>query len=389
MPNLNQGRYRTPSPLISRTSTVLFDNVAHLRAALDGMRTDDPATTTYGTFRTPTTAVLEELLLDGEGGAGVALSPSGLAAIAVALFAMVRAGGHLLVTDSAYGPTRSLCDELLVPMGVEVEYYDPLVGAGIADLVRPETTGIWLESPGTHTFEIQDVPAIVAATRAVDHPVLTGIDNTWASPGFLRPFELGLDISAVALTKYWGGHADLVAGATFGTEAVMPALRTAARNLGMCLNGEDAFLVARGARTAGMRIRACGDAALEIAGRLAEHPRVGRILHPALPGDPGHELWARDFTGSSGLFSFELLGLDGSAATGVDVDRFTDALVAQGRIGLGYSWGGFESLVMPARYSGVKRSVRQWTGGELIRLHVGLEPVDELWTDLEAALAAS
>jgi len=389
MPNLNQDRYRTPNPLISRTSTVLFDNVAHLRLALDGMRTGDPATTTYGTFRTPTTAALEELLLDGEGGAGVALSPSGLAAIAIGLFAMVRAGGHLLVTDSAYGPTRELCDNLLTGLGVDIEYYDPLIGAGIADLVRPATTGIWLESPGTHTFEIQDIPAIAAAARGVDHPVLTGIDNTWASPCFLRPFELGMDISAVALTKYWGGHADLVAGATFANEATMPAVRAAARNLGMCLNGEDAFLVARGARTAGMRIRACGEAALDIARRLAEHPRVGRILHPALPDDPGHELWARDFTGASGLFSFELLASDGSAASPTDVDTFTDRLVAGGHVGLGYSWGGFESLVMPARYSGVKRSVRPWTGGELIRLHIGLEPVDDLWADLELALEAS
>lgn len=215
MPNLNQGRYRTPSPFISRTSTVLFDDVAHLRVALEGMRTGSPATTTYGTFRTPTTAALEELLLDGEGGAGVALSPSGLAAIAIGLFAMTRAGGHLLVTNSAYGPTRDLCDNLLTQMGVDVEYYDPLLGAAIAGLIRPETTGVWLESPGTHTFEMQDVPAIAAAAarasaaRGGDHPVLTGIDNTWASPGFLRPFELGMDISAVALTKYWGGHADL------------------------------------------------------------------------------------------------------------------------------------------------------------------------------------
>jgi cysteine-S-conjugate beta-lyase len=388
MPNLNQGRYRTPSPIISRTSTVLFDNVAHLQAALEGMRTGDPATTTYGTLRTPTTAALEELLLDGEGGEGVVLSPSGLAAIAIALFAMSRSGSHLLVTDSAYGPTRELCDGLLASMGVDVEYYDPLVGAGIADRIRPATTGIWLESPGTHTFEIQDLPAIAAAARAADHPVLTGIDNTWASPGLLRPFELGMDISAVALTKYWGGHADLVAGATFAAGAAVPAVRAAARNLGMCLNGEDAFLVTRGARTAAMRIRASGGAALDIAGRLGAHPRVGRVLHPALPGDPGHALWARDFTGSSGLFSFELLAPDGSAASGEDVDRFTDRLVAPGRFGLGYSWGGFESLVMPARYSGVRRSVRPWTGGELIRLHIGLEPVDELWADLEAALGS-
>jgi cystathionine beta-lyase len=384
---MNQGRYRTPSPLISRTSTVLFDSVAHLQSALDGMRTGDRTTTTYGTLSTPTTVALDELLLAGEGGAGVALSPSGLAAIAIGMFALVKAGDHFLVTDSAYGPARELCDGMLAQLGVEIEYYDPLIGAGIADLIRPNTSAIWLESPGTHTFEVQDIPAIVAAARAADQRVLTGIDNTWASPGFLRPFELGVDISAVALTKYWGGHADLVAGATFANEAALPAVRSAARLLGMCLNGEDAFLVARGARTAAMRIRACGDAALEVARRLQGHPRVGQVLHPALPDDPGHALWTRDFSGASGLFSFELLAPDGGRATPAQVDAFTDRLVGLGHVGLGYSWGGFESLVMPARYSGVKRAVRPWTGGELIRLHIGLEPVEELWGDLETALS--
>lgn len=383
---MNQGRYRTPSPQISRTSTVLFDTTEHLRAALAGMGTYDPETSTYGTFRTPTTVELERLLVEGEGGAGVALSPSGLAAIAIALLAMAKSGDHLLVTDSAYGPTRELADGLLTDLGIEVEYYDPLIGAGIAGLIRPTTSGIWLETPGTFTFEVQDIPAIVAAARAADHRVLTGIDNTWASPGLLRPFELGVDLDAVALTKYWGGHADLVAGATFATEETLPAVRRAARQLGMCLNGEDAFLVVRGARTAAMRIAACGASALEIAQRLADHPRVGRILHPALPGDPGHELWARDFTGASGLFAFELLGHDGGRATPEQVDAFTDRLVAVGPIGLGYSWGGFESLVMPGRYAGIKRDVRPWTGGELIRLHIGLEPVEAIWADLEAAL---
>jgi cystathionine beta-lyase len=383
---LNQGRYRTPGPLISRTSTVLFDNTAALRDALAGMRTWDPATTTYGTFRTPTTAALEELLLAGEGGAGVSLSPSGLAAIAIALLAMVRSGDHLLVTDSAYGPTRELCDGLLARLGVEVEYYDPLIGGDIARLIRPSTTGIWMESPGTFTFEIQDVRAIVAAARAADHPVATGIDNTWASPGLLRPLDLGVDISAVALTKYWGGHADLVAGATFANEALLPAVRATGRSLGMCLNGEDAFLVVRGARTAAMRIRTHGEAALAIAWRLDAHPRVGRILHPAFPDHPGNETFTSDFAGASGLFAFELLAPGGGPATPQQVDSFTDRLVALGHVGLGYSWGGFESLVMPARYSGVKRSVRPWTGGELIRLHVGLEPVDTIWADLEMAL---
>ena len=394
---MNRGRYRTPSPLISRTSTVLFDSIADLRATVAASDGGDRWSSTYGTLSTPTTAELEEILVAGEGGAGVALSPSGLAAITIAFLAMVRAGDHMLVTDSCYGPARDLCDDVLTGLGVDVEYYDPLIGDRIAERIRPTTTAIWLESPGTHTFDVQDVPAITAAARAataarmsagIERPVVTAIDNTWASPGLLRPFELGVDISVVALTKYWGGHGDVLAGATFANAALLPAVRLIAQRLGMCTNGEDAFLVIRGARTVDMRIRACGVAALELAQRLAVHPRVGRVLHPGLPADPGHALWARDFTGSSGLFSFELLAADGSRATAVDVDGFTDRLAALGHFGLGYSWGGFESLVMPARWSGVRRSVRQWTGGELIRLHAGLEPVDKLWADLEAALTA-
>jgi cysteine-S-conjugate beta-lyase len=384
---MNGGGFRTPGPAVHRTSTVLFEDVAALRASLDAMRTGDREWSTYGTFGTPTTRELDELLLAGEGGAGVELAPSGLGAISIAFFAVAKAGDHVLVTDSAYGPVRDLCDGLLARLGVAVEYYDPLAGAGIASLIRPETTAIWMESPGTHTFEVQDVPAIVAAARAADHEVATVIDNTWGSPGLFRPFDHGVDISVLALTKYWGGHADLVLGATIANEAWTKRVRLAASLLGMCANGEDAFLVVRGARTAALRIRASEDGAIQVARRLAAHPRVGRVLHPALPDDPGHELWARDFHGSCGLFSFELLAPDGSPATGAGVDDFTDRLASRGRFGLGYSWGGFESLVMPARWSGVRRTVRPWTGGELIRLHIGLEPVDELWGDLEAALA--
>jgi cystathionine beta-lyase len=384
---MNRGRFRTPGPEIRRASTVLFDDVAALGEALDALDAGDRSFSTYGTLGTPTTALLEELLVAGEGGAGVVLGPSGLAAIATALLAMVRTGDHLLVVDSVYGPARELCDGLLTRLGVAVEYYDPLIGAAIAGLIRPTTSAIWMESPGTHTFEVQDVPAIVAAARAADHRVLTGIDNTWGSPGLFRPFDHGVDVSAVALTKYWGGHADLVLGAVFSTEALLRSVRETAVMLGMCANGEDAFLVIRGARTVELRIRAHEAAALEIAHRLARHGRVGRVLHPALPDCPGHPTWLRDFHGSSGLFSFELLGPDGSPAGAAEVDAFTDRLVAEGGFGLGYSWGGFESLVMPARWSSLERTIRPWTGGELVRLHVGLEPVDELWAGLELALA--
>ena len=385
-PMMNRGHFRSPGPATWRASTVLFDSTADLAEALEGMKTLDPAFSTYGTIGTPTINALEELLVAGEGGAGVALGPSGLAAITIAFFAVAKAGDHVLVTDSAYGPTRDLCDSVLTRLGIDVEYYDPLAGAAIAARIRPNTSAIWMESPGTHTFEIQDVPAIVAAARAADHRIATVIDNTWGSPGLLRPFDLGVDVSVVALTKYWGGHADVLMGGAFATAELFPEVRRTQQRLGMCTNGEDAFLVTRGARTAELRIRASEAGALEIARRLADHPRVGRVLHPGLPDDPGHDLWRRDFHGSSGLFAFELLAPDGGAATGAQVDAFTDRLAAAGHFGLGYSWGGFESLVMPARWSGVKRSVRPWTGGELIRLHVGIEPVDELWGDLEVAL---
>lgn len=385
---MNDGRFRTPNPEIRRASTVLFDNIASLRDALRGWRSGDRRYSTYGTHGTPTTAELERVLLAGEGGAGVELAPSGLAAITVAMLAVVRAGDHLLVTDSAYGPAREFASSLLAGLGVDVEFYDPLVGPGIAGLIRPATKLIWMESPGTHTFEVQDVPAIVAAAQAADHRVVTAIDNTWGSPGLFRPFDHGVDLSVVALTKYWSGHADVLMGAVFANDALLGEVRDAARLTGTAVSGEDAFLVARGARTVELRIREAGERGLSIARRLAEHPKVARVLHPALPGDPGHALWQRDFHGASGLFSFELRRADGSPATQAEADALTDRLVALGHFGLGYSWGGFESLVLPARWSGLDRAVQPWSGGPLLRLSIGLEPVEALWADLVAALDA-
>ncbi len=383
---MNDGRFRTPGPEIRRTSTVLFEDVAQLRETLSAAKAGDRRYSTYGTHGTPTTTGLEALLLAGEGGAGAELSSSGLAAIVVAMLAVVRSGDHLLITDSAYGPARDFATGMLAGLGVDVEFYDPLTGEGIAEQFRPNTKLVWMESPGTHTFEVQDVPAIVRAARAADHRVITAIDNTWGSPGMLRPFELGVDISVVALTKYWGGHADVLMGATFANAELLPSVREAARLTGSAVSGEDAFLVIRGARTVGLRIHEAGARALELAQRLAQHPRVARVLHPALPGDPGHAVFGRDFHGSSGLFSFELQCADGTLADQDDADRFTDRLVARGRFGLGYSWGGYESLVMPARWSGLNRAVTPWVGGPLLRLSIGLEPLEDLWSDLEAAL---
>jgi cysteine-S-conjugate beta-lyase len=385
--SMNDGKYRTPGPEVRRASTVLFGSIAELRAALAATKAGDRSFSTYGTHGTPTTAELEALLLAGEGGAGVELSSSGLAAIATAMLAVLHAGDHLLITDSAYGPARDFATGMLAGLGVEVEFYDPLIGGGITTLIRPNTKLIWMESPGTHTFEVQDVPAIVATARAADHQVVTAIDNTWGSPGLLRPFDLGVDISIVALTKYWGGHADLLMGAAFANEALLPAVREAARLTGTVVGGDDAYLAIRGARTVDLRIREQGAAALVLAQRLAGNPRVARVLHPALPDDPGHPLFTRDFHGSSGLFSFEVQRADGSPTTQADADAVTDRLIARGRFGLGYSWGGYESLVMPARWSGIGRAVTPWTGGPLLRVSIGLDPVEDLWADLEAALA--
>jgi cystathionine beta-lyase len=384
---MNRGRFRTPNPEIRRTSTVLFDSVAELKATLDAMHAGDRTMSVYGTLGTPTTLALEETLLAREGGDGVTFAASGLGAIAIAMFSFARAGDHILVTDSVYSPARRLCDGLLARLGVAVDYYDPLVGAGIADLIRPSTSLIWMESPGTHTFEVQDVPAIVSAARAADHRVITAIDHTWGSPGLFRPFDHGVDVSVVALTKYWAGHSDVLMGATFAFADLLPALRTATELLGQCTNGEDAYLVARGAKTVDLRIAASGATALELARRLEAHPRVGRVLHPGLPSDPGHAMWRRDFHGSSGLFGIELLAPNGGPADDAEVDAVTDRLIARGQFGLGYSWGGFESLVMPGYMSEIVRVVRPWTGGQLIRLSIGLESVEELWADLEAALA--
>jgi len=384
---MNDGRFRTPSPEIRRTSTVLFDSVAHLRGTLAASRAGDRRYSAYGTHGTPTTAALEAMLLEGEGGAGVELASSGLSAIVTAMLAVVRAGDHLLVTDSAYGPARDFSTGILAGLGVDVEFYDPLVGGGIAALIRPDTRLVWMESPGTHTFEVQDVPAIVGAARAAHHRVFTAIDNTWGSPGLFRPFDHGVDLSVVALTKYWSGHADVLMGGTFANAELLPAVRDAARLTGSAVSGEDAFLVMRGARTVRLRICEQGAAALELAERLAGHPRVARVLHPALPGDSGHAVWERDFRGSSGLFSFELQRAGGSPTDQADADAVTDRLIARGRFGLGYSWGGYESLVMPARWSGLNRAVTPWTGGPLLRVSIGLEPVEELWADLEATLA--
>ncbi|MBI3453149.1 MAG: cystathionine beta-lyase, partial [Rhodospirillales bacterium] len=283
-------------------------------------------------------------------------------------------GDHALVVDSIYGPTRRVCDTLLARFGVEVTYYDPAVGAGIAALIRPNTRLVFLETPGSLSFEMQDVPAIAAAARKAG--AITVIDNTWATPLYFRPLAHGVDVSLVAATKYIGGHADLMMGILTATEAAFPKLRQAADDLGGCAGPDDCFLALRGLRTLGVRLARHFETGLILARWFQRRPEVARVLHPALPGDPGHDLWRRDFTGASGLFGIELK----------PVPRRALAAMLDGMklFGMGYSWGGYESLLIPTDPRPL-RTARPWAAtGQLLRVHAGLESPDDLIADLDA-----
>ena len=340
----------------------------------------EPHRTTYATTGTPTTFALMDALAQIEGGGHAcraALMPSGLAAISIPLLAFCSPGDHVLMTDSVYGPARGFATTMLARYGVRTEFYDPAIGAGIDALIRPETRVVYLESPGSYTFEVQDVPAICRAARA--RGVLTMIDNAWGSPVFARPFDWGVDVSLLPLTKYWSGHADLLMGAAVVREEHWPTLWQAVRQTGTCVGGDDAWLVLRGLRTVDVRMRRHEASGLAVARWLEARPEVARVLHPALPSHPQHALWKRDFSGASGLFSFELK----------DATPRQLAALCEGRrhFGIAYSWGGFESLVMPARI-GTLRTVAPWRGGPLVRIHCGLDDPQDLIDDLAAGLDA-
>lgn len=362
------------NPPVWRASTILFDSLAALDAAIAA----PDAGLYYGRRGTPTQWALETALTEMEpGAAGTKLYPSGAAAITTALFACVRAGDHLLITDSAYEPTRLVADRVLAKMGVEVGYYDPQLGAGIADVLRPNTKAILLESPGSLTFEIQDVPAITAAARA--HGAVTIFDNTWATALRFQPLAHGCDISVQALTKYVGGHSDLMMGAATATAALLPRLKQATYRLGHCVSPDDAALALRGLRTLAVRLDRHEASALAVARWLESHAAVARVLHPALPSHPGHDLWRRDFTGSTGLFSIVLKQGE---------RRHTAALIdGLAHFGIGFSWGGYESLILPSEITPI-RSATGWDApGPLLRLSIGLEDPADLIADLDAGLA--
>ena len=351
---------------IYRGSTVLYpntDDFLHRRAKY-----------TYGTQGTPTTDSLERAWSALAGAAGTVLTPSGLAAVTVALMTVCEAGSHLLVPDSVYRPTRNFCDTILARFGVETSYYDPVIGAGIRDLFRPNTTAVFTEAPGSQTFEMQDIPAIAAAAHAWDAAVL--MDNTWATPLLFPPHAMGVDICIEAGTKYLSGGSDLLLGLTSANERWAKPLRTTFGAFAMCAGPEDVFLGLRGLRTMALRLREHEKQAFEMARWFAARPEVARVLHPGLETDPGHAIWRRDFKGASGLFSIVL-----KPASGAALAAMIDGLEL---FGIGASWGGFESLVLPfdpAAY----RTVTRWEAeGPALRFHIGLEDLDDLKRDLEA-----
>ncbi len=365
---------------LTRASSVLFETLALAEAEGTAAMAGEAHRTTYATSGTPTTMALMDALAEVEGAphrCRAAIMPSGLAAISVALLAYCKPGDHVLMSDSVYGPARTFATTMLARYGVVTEYFDPHIGAGIDALITPQTRVVYLESPGSYTFEIQDVPAICRVARA--RGVISMIDNAWASPVMARPFDWGVDVSLLPLTKYWGGHADLLMGAAIVREEHWLPLWQAVRQLGICVGGDDAFLVLRGLRTAQVRMRQHEATALTVARWLEGRPEVASVLHPALPSHPQHALFKRDFLGSSGLFSFEL-----KAATPAQLAALCER---RHHFKIGYSWGGFESLIMPAKISAL-RTVRPWTGGPLVRLHCGLEDAQDLINDLEQGLAA-
>lgn len=373
---LAHGGREPGSPFVSapvvHASTVLFEDLAQMKG-----KSPKPAKWTYGRRGTPTSKALEDMIADLEGAEGCVLTPSGISACALALMSVLKAGDHLLVIDSVYAPTRFVCDGMLKRFGIETTYFDPLIGAGIVDLIRDDTRAVFLEAPGSLTFEMPDVPAIAAAARARDLIVL--IDNTWATPLFFRPLEHQVDISILAATKYVVGHSDALIGTISAGPRAWKQVKQTHGDFGMFTGPDDMYLAIRGLRTMPIRLAHHQKSALEIAGWLQTRPEVARVLHPGLPSDPGHAIWRRDFDGSSGLFAFELNPVSEAA-----VAAFLDGLEL---FGLGYSWGGFESLAILAEPKSI-RSARPWTAaGPLVRLQIGLEDVGDLITDLEAGFA--
>lgn len=364
------------NPPVWHASTIVFDDLAALEAA----RAHPDQGLFYGRRGTPTQWALEEALTDLEpGAAGTKLYPSGVAAVAAALLTVVRAGDHVLMVDTAYEPSRAFADRFLKPLGIATTFYPPT--ADVTPFVRPETRAILIESPGSLSFEVQDVPAIVAVAQA--HNIATVMDNTWATPLLFSPIRFGVDFAVQALTKYTGGHSDVMMGSVTTTAKWWGRLKTKSYLLGYCVGPDDAYLALRGLRTLGLRLARQGASALTVAEWLDGHAEVARVLHPGLPGDPGHALWRRDFAGASGLFAIVLKrGIRAHTAALIDhLDHF----------GIGFSWGGYESLILPVELDGIRTATASdaaelFHGTQIVRLSIGLEDPADLIADLGRGL---
>jgi cysteine-S-conjugate beta-lyase len=365
-PELSRGYVNTP---VYRGSTILFQTLEELEAT-------DPRAD-YGRSWNPTAHAVEETITALEGAATTVLAPSGLSAISLALMTAVGAGDELLVTDSAYSPTRRFAEGVLKRMGVTIRYYDPRIGAGMAGLLTDKTRAIFAESPGSLTFEVQDLPAIVAAAAGRDIAVIA--DNSWATPLYCRPLALGADMVVHSATKMFAGHSDVFLGTVSANDKWRKRLMDTQLRLGLCASPDDCFLTARGLRTLAVRMKELSARALEMATWLESQPGVTRVIHPALPSHPDHALFRRDFVGSGSVFSIVLEPRDRESLV-----RMCDGL---GIFGMGFSWGGFESLCLPVRPERARTATKWQEAGPLVRLHIGLEGLDDLKADLSAGLA--
>lgn len=360
------------NPPVYHASTVLYPTAADMVA--------HRAPYQYGRRGTPTSEALEDALraLEGSACAGVSLLPSGAAAVSTALLSVLSSGDHLLVTDSVYRPTRNFADSILKRFGVETTYFDPLIGSGIASLFKTNTKAVFVEAPGSQTFEMQDIPAIAKVAHA--HNAVVLMDNTWATPLYFRALDKGVDLSIQAGTKYIGGHSDLMLGTVSANAATWPRLRETVLTTGLCVGPDDMYLGLRGLRTLSVRLQRHQQSALDIARWLQRRPEVAQVLHPGLEDDPGHAIWKRDFSGASGLFSVILKPVSQAA-----VYAFLDSLRL---FGMGFSWGGYESLVILFDCTAYRTATRWAPAGPALRFHVGLEDVDDLKADLERGFAA-
>jgi cysteine-S-conjugate beta-lyase len=369
-PQKHLGAVNTP---VYRASTILFDTVAALESAVGGTYPG----VVYGLHGMPTVTDLQSAFAALEGGYAALAVPSGLAAITIALLGTTRAGDHVLVTDSVYGPTRRFCENQLRGLGVDVSYYDPLIAGDIGRLIRNNTKVVYTESPGSLSFEVQDIPAIAEAAH--QRGALVMLDNTWATPLGFPSFTRGVDVAVHAGTKYLGGHSDVLIGLITCTEAIFPCMHRLFTDMGVTASGDDCFLALRGLRTLAVRLQQHTASALRIAQWLREQPEVAEVIFPALPGSRGHELWQRDFTGACGLFGVVL-----KPVAKVRIDAMLDGMRL---FRMGFSWGGFESLILPTHPGRTRTATRWETQGPNLRLHIGLEDPHDLTEDLAEGLA--